>query len=511
MNISKFVFAVAITGTTAACTTLYAQDENDAYRYSNTSVYSTARSMGIGGAVGALGADFSSLSVNPAGIGVYRRSEFTFTPSVKINNSNSSYLGVSTADNASQFSINNLGVVFTSAAEGKRYERSKWKATSFGIGINRIADFNQNYTYKGFNNTSSGAEVFSIDANKYPNDVSDQNASGTLAYMGYQSFLLDTLNGSYIPVVNYLTGTNQQRIVSQKGGMNDIAISFGGNYDEKLMIGATIGIPTVRYKREITYSETDATNKTNNYFDNFKYTETLSTKGSGVNLKLGFIYKPVDAIRFGVGFHTPTYFNLKDEQSRELTTNTENFKADIGNPDKNPVTTYKAPVNLYEYNFISPWRTNVSAAALFGKYGFFSVDYEYVAYGSARYSFDVNNSQYQSAANQNIKNMYKGGNIVRLGLEGKIEMFSVRLGFGYQSNPYKNTAYNGEQTHVSGGIGFRFDNVFLDLGMVHTLTQSQEQPYTFDPSAPGYANVVVPTAVTKYNLNNVALTFGVKF
>jgi hypothetical protein len=513
----KRLLAIPFLLSAFAYNTAIAQDETDALRYSATSVNSTARSMGLGGAVGALGADFSSLSVNPAGIGVYRRSEFTFTPSIKINGSNSAYQGTTTSDNASRFNVNNLGVVFTSTAEGKRYERSKWKSVSFGIGFNRIADFNRNYTYGGYQatpqgpndtnpNRSSGAEVFSIDANKYPNDVF--NASSTLAFLGYQSYLLDTFQGSYFPVTFYTTGVNQQRIVSQKGGMNDVAISLGGNYDEKLMLGVTVGIPTIRYKREITYTEKDATNNPNNYFDNFKYTESLFTHGSGINLKLGFIYKPVESFRFGVSFHTPSYFSLKDEQDRTLSTNTENFKTVLGALNTNPNTEVKGDKNLFDYNYISPWRTIVSAAGIFGKFGFISADYEYVDYASAQYSFDLNYSDYQAATNKAIKAAYKGASNLRVGLEGRIEHFSLRIGFNYMGSPYKNTNINGQQTSVSGGVGFRFDNMFFDLGMVHSLTEAQEQPYALNYAA---TTVNVPTAVTKYTLNNIALTFGVKF
>jgi hypothetical protein len=507
MKLKKILGAGMAAVASAGCITAHAQDETDALRFSNNAVYSTARSIGIGGAVGALGGDFASLSVNPAGIGVYRRSEFTFTPSIKVNNANTNYQGVNVADAANRFNINNLGVVFTSVAEGKRYERSKWKAVSFGIGFNRIADFNRNYTYKGSSNLAangtSGAEVFSIDANRYPGDTTDLS---TMAGLGYESFLIDYDSLGAFPVTFYTPNINQQRTVNQRGGMNDIAISFGGNYDEKLMLGLSLGIPTVRFKREISYSETDATGNPNNYFDYFKYSEKLSTRGSGINLKLGAIYKPIDWFRVGVAIHTPTYFTLKDEQDKSLETNTENFKAALGYGGPS-TTKVDAPTSLYEYTFVSPWRASLSAAGIFGKYGFISADYEYVDYASSRFTFELAEKEYETFVNQTIKNTYQGVSILRLGLEGRIEQFSLRLGFGYMGSPYKNTAINAQQTNVSAGIGFRFDNMFLDLGYVRSLTEAQEQPYALNYKVP----VVVPTAVTKYTLNNVALTFGVKF
>ncbi len=514
MNIRSYLVAstLLISATTNQAS---AQDETDALRFSYLQPQGTARSMAIGGALGALGGDFTSLSINPAGVGVYRRSEFTFTPSLKVNNINGTYLSTQADDSRTRFTINNLGIVFTNAQEGKRYERSKWKSVSFGIGINRLADFNQNYTYGGRmnintndNNSSSGAEVFSIDANSYrANEAFVQNGN---AYMGYESFLLDTANGRYIPVTFYTSAVNQQRTVVQRGGISEVAISLGGNYEEKLMLGATLGIASLRYNREMTYEESDATGITNNYFDNFKYRETLNIRGSGINLKLGMIYKPIDAIRIGAAIHTPTLYNLKDEFTKSITTNTENFKNEIGFGGP-PTTTVDVPLNVYEYTLVTPWRAVLSAAGVFGKFGFISVDYEYVDYASARFTFDGADRSFQNDINQSIKNTYTGASNLRLGLEGRIDQIALRVGFGYYGSPYKNANFNADRIDISAGIGFRSDNWFIDLGFINSQSEVREQPYSLDPTATGYENVIVPTAILRNSFNNAALTFGVRF
>ncbi len=161
-----------------------AQDITEAYNLSNLTVQGTARSMGFGNALGSVGGDFSSLSVNPAGLGVYRSSELTFTPSLRINATSSEYTTVTTMDNNTHFNINNFGLVFTNAPKGKRYDDRNWKTVSFAFGMNRTADFNRNYTYQGKNTTSSGSQVFESDANLNPTGVTDQNSS-SLGYMGY--------------------------------------------------------------------------------------------------------------------------------------------------------------------------------------------------------------------------------------------------------------------------------------------------------------------------------------
>ncbi|MCB0698089.1 MAG: hypothetical protein KDC07_12040 [Chitinophagaceae bacterium] len=483
-----------------------AQDESDALRYSMLSPQGTARSIGFGGALGAIGGDFSALSVNPAGIGVYRSSELTFTPSLKMNGTNSTYTGAATVDNSTRFNINNLGVVFTSAATGRRYKKSKWKAASFGFGVNRVADFSSNHVYSGFNNTSSASEVFLADAIAYPDDY---NNLATFAGMGYNAFLLDYNDSiGYTKTPTFSTGLNQMRKVEQKGGITDVNFSFGGNYEEKLMLGATIGIPSLRYIRNVTLREEDASGNPDNDFDYFEYTESLKTTGTGLNMKLGFIYNFTNNFRAGAAFHTPTYFALSDVQNRSLVSNTENFKSVVNPSDPNPYSRVDAPTNEYQYSLITPWKTVLSAAGIIGKHGFISVDYEYVDYASAKFNFDNTDNYYENEVNSGIKSMYKGASNLRIGGEARFDMLMLRLGFGYYGNPYR-TASNGSETmNYSAGVGFRFDDVFIDLGFNHSTSTVKEQPY-----AVVYPNEVidVPKATIKNSFNNLALTVGFKF
>lgn len=502
-RIILFTTALLIGGYSLTAT---AQDEKDALRFSYLSPQGTARSMGIGGALGSIGGDFTSLSVNPAGIGVYRTSEFMFTPSLKINGVTGSYIDQSVDDNNTRFNFNNVGAVFTSAQKGRRYEKSAWKSVSFGIGINRLADFNRNYTYEGKNYSSSRAEQFVVDELNFPGSVTNFN---TPAGLGFESFLIDSLGGQWYTVVPYQSGISQMRMVKERGGINEIVLSLGGNYQEKLMLGATLGIPSLRYSRESDYMEKDLTSNTNNDFDNFVYRQTLNTTGTGINLKLGFIYKPVDQFRFGVALHTPTVFGLSDESTARLTSNTENFKQLLGF-NSGPITVVEQDPLIFEYSLITPWRTVLSASGILGKYGFITADYEYVGYNSARFGFDAVDADYERFVNQRIKNSYKGASNFRIGAEGRFDMVMVRLGFGYYGSPYKASISNTNRLDFSAGVGFRFGNWFTDLGFVHSQYEEDEQPYTLNYPAPTGA-IAVPTATIGNSLNNVALTLGWKF
>lgn len=506
-SINAFFTTLLITSCGALIAT--AQDAADALRFSQTMPQSTARSIGIGNAVGALGGDFASLSVNPAGIGVYRSSELTFTPSLKLNGSNSTYTEGSTTDNASQFTINNLGAVFSNAARGTRYEKSKWKAVSFGIGINRIADFNNNYTYQGYNDSSSGSEPFLTDALRYPADVDN---SAYPAGLGYQSYLIDDNPGAgnpYYSVVDYRAGLNQIQSVEQRGGITEVDFSFGGNYMEKLFLGATIGIPSLRYIKDETFTEEDASGNTNNDFDYFEYTQSLKTTGTGINLKLGFIYNVNKNFRAGAAFHTPTFYGMTDVYNRTIVTNTERFKEEVHGDFTGPTTRVDAPTNEYQYSMITPWKGVISAAGILGKYGFISLDYEYVNYASARFSFDAADATAENIINNNIQNMYKGASNIRLGGEVRLDILMLRAGFGYYGNPYQDADMGSATLTFSAGAGVRFDNFFIDLGFMNAQREFKEQPY--EVNYPDLGEIWVPSATVKNSMNNVALTLGFKF
>ncbi len=511
----RFVFFPAIVAGCVA--TASAQDLTEAYGLSNLTVQGTARSMGFGNALGSVGGDFSSLSVNPAGLGVYRSSEFTFTPSLRINSTSSEYTNQTTADNNTHFNVNNFGMVFTRAPHGRHYDHRNWKAVSFAFGMNRTADFNNNYTYQGKNTTSSGSQVFESDANLDKADAGNAYGS-TLGAMGYQSYLLNrNANGTYSSIVPFQGGVNQLKTVQQNGGVNEYLLSLGGNYKEKLMLGMTIGIPSINIQRNSTYSETLADGNTQanpGGFNSFTYNENTNITGAGINAKIGAIYKVNDLFRIGAAFHSPTYYSISDMSTPSLSSNADSSGSYFYH-------------NRFDYNLTTPWKGVLSATVLLDKIGFITADYEYVDYSSMRYEYpggmDNNGNSLQlaqDAMNQQIKKTFQPASNFRLGAEGRLsKYFMIRAGFGYYGNAYtsygESTAtsfYSTERIDLSCGLGFRFNHFFTDLGYVHSMYQGYEQPYTIDYSGvnTGYA-ATVPTAKINYNVNNLALTVGMKF
>ena len=503
----KTLFASVFIVSTISAT---AQSTSEAYNLSNLSVQGTARSIGFGGALGSVGGDFSSISVNPAGLGVYRSSELTFTPSLKVNGSSTDFLGNTSTDNMTRGTVNNFGLVLTNAPKGKRYEHRNWKSVSFAFGMNRVADFNRTYNYSGTNTTSSATQVMEADAKKYGHDT----IPGTIGYLGYNTYLLDDNLQSIVP---FKGGINQANSVQEYGGINEYLLSLGGNYKEKLLLGISVGIPTVNYQRNTDYSETTlATNTTNpGNFQSFEYGTSNTVNGAGVNVKIGAIYKITDYLRIGASLHTPTWYNLNDHTDYFINSKVNGNTYGLSSGDSQPAYDFN-------YSFTTPVKGVLSATFILKNLGFLTADYEYVDYSTMRYqypdgydyNYGMSFQQEQRAMNDSIKANFGAASNIRVGAEIKLNhFFMVRGGFGYYGNPYSTANMSTQRIDISGGLGFRARHFFADFAVVNSMYTIYEQAY----SQPDYTyvssgtQVAPPTAKINYNLMNIALTMGVKF
>jgi hypothetical protein len=512
MDMNKYLNILLAAGSLLPATAL-AQNEIDALRFSQVSSAATARSLSLGGAGGSYGADFSSLSINPAGIGVYRNSEIMFTPALRINSMKGAYLGNNTTDDNTKFNLNNFGVVFTTAAKGQKYNSSDWKAFSVGIGYNRVADFNSRGFYAGNNTQSSITEGFAGDA---AYNGTGQDMVPPYGYLGFEGFIMsnDFRSVPYDSIIAKGGSLNQSKSWQSKGGINEWSLSLGGNYREKLMLGASVNLTSYKYDRTTNYYEQDASTNPNNYFDDLSYNEIISTTGIGVNLKLGAIYVVNDILRLGAAVHTPTWSAFSDISDYNMTTNTEGYKAAIGAGGSSETVVQPASQYAFDYSLRTPWRAELSATAFMGKYGFVTADYEYAAYNSMRYSFR-DSRDYERQVNDAIKDTYKGTHNVRIGVEGKLDNFMARVGFAYYSSPFKQAdLFGGDRMDLSAGLGARFGGFFIDLAYVHIMQNNSEYgyPVLVAPStALGIRKIPVPVADIKMANNIVALTLGFKF
>jgi long-subunit fatty acid transport protein len=481
----------------------FAQSDVDALRYSQTAPGGTSRSMGMGGAFGALGGDVSVLSTNPAGIAVYKRSELTFTPSLQLRNSMSSYLGQTKEDGKINFNVSNLGLVFTYNNEANE-DNNGWLNFNFGFGYNKLNSFHNRTSFSGYNNSSSLIDSYleRVNAGSGTSKTELENNYPFDAYLAYQTYLInpERFQDSLFDPNHYesfVSGGNitQKRTSTTKGSLGEMAFSFGANYDNTLYLGATLGFTTLDYSEESVYEEMDEKDN-NKYFKSLRYKQNISTSGSGFNLKLGAIYRPIDWFRVGVAYHTPCFYELSDVYTSTMSSsfkdttfeNTSSISAD-------------SPKGEFDYQLITPSRFIGSIAFIVGKKGLISADLETVNYPGARLSSADAAFDY---ANEQIKSKYQRALNFRGGAEYKInEIFSVRAGYGHYGNAFKSGADN-TKTSYSGGFGIRGKGFFIDFAYIFDQEKEFYLPYQLSTQD-------VPGATHKIETSRIAATLGLRF
>jgi hypothetical protein len=461
-----------------------AQNDADVLRYSFLNYGSTARSLGMGNSFGALGADFSTLSINPAGVAMYRRSEFTISPTFSNRNSESDFGGTITDDNHFKFAFGNFGFVFANREPRKN---SDWKRITFGVGYNRTNNFSSNTLaeYANANNSlvDNYLETLAQDntppdqiSNLYPFDVD----------LAWQTFLIDTAGGNYFSAIPFAGGL-QRKITESRGGQGEWAFSVGGNYDDRLYIGATLGIPVVRYEEETTWSEEDEKD-TIPFFESYRINSSLVTSGSGINFKVGAIYRVADFLRLGVAVHTPTWLVLTDDYRTDIRTDLEDGTIrEWTSPDFIP----------FEYRITTPFRVIGSIAIIAGQAAAFNIDYEYLDYSQSK--IKPTDSQFKSdfvPTNRAIRAKYGMQHNVRAGIELPYDAMRFRLGAEYSTSPFdSNLRPDDEETDLSrltltGGIGYRGEKFYLDAAYAYSKYGSLLYPYTLNNESTPFIKTV---------------------
>lgn len=298
-------------------------------------------------------------------------------------------------------------------------------------------------------------------------------------------------------MVPFAKGLDQNKTVQEKGGITELALSGGGNYQDKLLVGVTLGINFLNHRINSSFEEQTSTVNANDSFDNFVYNERVKVNGTGINLKLGAIYKFNKYFRAGIAFHTPTVYSLTEIFNKNLKVNSENYYG---------INEQIAPENQYEYGIVTPFKAVASATAILGKNGFVSFDYEYVNHRSTRFSFE-DAPALQKQFNNDIKSLFTSASNIRAGVELKFDDLLLRGGFGFFGSPYKDKLYQGDRTNISAGVGYRFGQTFVDFAVVNSSYTSTEKPYNIE-AWPGYT--AAPTATIKNNFTTGVLTIGWK-
>lgn len=495
---------------------LLAQLPEDALRMSWATPSGTARHQAIGGAMGSLGGEITTLFVNPAGLASYKTSEFVISPGFNILGGKSTFReSQSKAENIGRFNFGTTGFVW-----GFNEPHSRWKNKAFSIAVNRTATFNSSVFYRGQNDYSSFAEPL---ANEFAGShltidqaLNDPSVS-LLTKMALYTYLVDTatVNGSTEVIArSEQAGTvNQQNKVTTYGGVTEISLGFAGNMDDRLYVGASLGVPIVHYERNTEFREEDANGAGNNEFLFSDYSEKYTSTGAGINAKLGLIFKPAEFIRIGFAIHTPTFYGLKESISSTLTTNIDTATGSVKEFSVNSDAFDNGSANTVKYDLRSPLKLILSASYVIREVedvtrqrGFITADVEYTSHASSRFTPSESGvgGDYFDAVNEAIKSIYKKTFNFRVGGELKFNTIMGRLGFAYYGNPYKDAALKANRMSLSGGLGYRNKGVFIDLTYVHNIIKDVNFPYRVDaPRLNTFAEL-------KNRVGLVMLTVGLK-
>lgn len=514
----------------------FAQDYFDVVSLTQNGTMGTARSMSMGNAFGALGGDFSSSSINPAGIGVYRSGEFTLTPSYTFANGNADYLGTKTTRNTDLFNISNIGYVVTNKNEGAG---SGLVSFSFAIGYNRLKDFKANYRIIGDDAETSLLDYYTDYANydvREGFDFNDHYEGLALdAKLVYGDPNLDVIEDYYINdfgdyslsgvtegYKNVQTGVlphRQNKIIYTTGHINEFVLSFAGNIQHKTYIGATIGVQAVDYWQSSRFSEYD-NNDESEYLEHYDQDEDIFITGAGVNLKVGFIHRVNRSLRLGVALHTPTWYGLTYESLKSIDAY---YDDEVGSDDTGYDTNWVVDnLNTFSYQMKTPYKALFSVAYQYGTKLSVDVDYELINYGNTKFNDYPYDSFDYSEKNFDNRNYLASSSNIRGGIELKLtSALSLRGGYEYFGNPWK-SSYNNYQivnhndvySVASCGFGYRSSGYFIDFSLSKMYSREKHAVHqipNIETSAYYSENPIKHISTITQNRLRASFTLGLKF
>ena len=528
---------------------------SDMFELSQTQFnFGTARAMAMAGAFTSLGADLSSMSINPAGLGMYRHNDISVTPMMSFARSktNAPEYGNNSRD---RFSMANIGVVIN-AYEGSR----SLVSLNIGFGYNRIADLNYDYAFQRQNQAATIGDAYArqlywggISKNSFYNgggsgnwnwnNIAPEYWNAALAYRG---FLVDQVDpnkpDSWQPTwVTPNADVDHYTMLRSKGSIGEYVLSVGANINNKIYIGASLGIQSVYQRKYIDYVEEYFYSDPSQAIPDFgnsgldyqllrwKLNQSVIVDGTGVNFKAGVVYRPMANLRLGVAIHTPTYYSLdrkfqsaaaglayaNNDTDPNVKPDDEGYISTAGDPNMtSPLLVDDGPNS---WSFVSPTRLMFGASYTFGERGVISVDYERDWYNGIRIKDNPSGLDSQSWYNDTFRDVFKGSNILRVGAEFKpLPVLALRAGFGYSGSMLKDdktvlaSPAIKETTYYGAGIGFVLARgVLLDVAYQYMSSKTTDYYLFYAEDKGGHTESAVYS--TDINRHNVALTLGFRF
>lgn len=482
----------------------------------NEDLNGTARYVGMGGALDALGADLSTMSSNPAGIGVYRKNQVTVSFGLNSQEKGKSFHDA-TKTNAS---FDQIGVVVSTRTGASSY-------INFGLGFHKSRNFD--YVLSAANAAVNGS---SLQRQTYVKlmrgdlDLKNPLSVNSELLHPYRETQVDQLsyqitnqydgNGNFVEYISP-RGIDYQFDRAHTGYIGEYSLNLSGNINNRVYLGLTVGLHDVHYNGYSEYVEHYTPEPGYPNIIYAKYTDSQHITGTGFDAKMGIIFRPIEESPFRIGayVHTPTWYKLKSDN---YTTISDQYGVvdDISDNIK--------------FRMNTPWKFGLSAGTTIGREWALGFGYEFADYGSVDMrritdsyydSWDGSyhsNSESDTAMKRLTEKNLSGVHTLKLGAEFRPDnMLSLRLGYNYLSAMYKKDAVrdqtidspgvymasssdytNWDDTHrITAGVGFTIDAFRLDLAYQYSLTKG-----TFYPYMNGLTGTNVDTSGETFTLTN---------
>ncbi|MBR6346611.1 MAG: hypothetical protein IKR69_04405 [Bacteroidales bacterium] len=526
-----------------------AQTMQDVYSFSENIYGGTARSVGMGNAMSAVGSDMGSVTINPAGSAVAGYSQMTITPGFSVSNVTASGILADQPDGSASFeqSVKQTSARMTLPDFGfvlnlNGHRSSGLKNISFGFLGNSSNNFLNNMVARGTNGyTSYAGSLASLASGWQTSEITGDNPyfdhdAPWSVITGYGAFIIDnqpdgaggSLQDQYIGVTEKFIGSdiglagiiNQGYGVSRIGNKYDFVFNFAMNFSDIVYIGANLGLVSMRYRESEYWSESAVNmddfvvnvNGNPTRFDRFDMDYQYNVDGTGVYGKLGVIVRPAGGLRIGLTAQTPTAMNLVEKWSFDAKTHFEKGSESASSEEAES-----------RYRLSSPAIFGAGLAYTIGSFGLVSVDYEFRDFSWARlHERYVEDRGYFDGLNQDIRQYFCASHAIRAGLEVRpIPSVAIRAGYNY--NTYGAIGANGKRASyldkhafsIGGGWSSR-GSFFADLAVRVRTYREQFQPYnyySYDSSGhPGIDDrIACPLIESRSVLVDTILTLGFRF
>jgi long-subunit fatty acid transport protein len=467
----------------------------DALRFSQFNSTGSARIMGIGGTQMSLGGDISNIHANPAGLGFFRRSEFSLTPSFGTRQNQTNFLGQIQNDRTPNFSLPNLSLVLSSP-KGP-LETGSFRGGTFGISFNRIADFNNQFGhFSTQRNQSSLLDFYISQYNSFgdpPLGASDGLVLDIELVQGNQA------NG-YFRDPEYAIGQPQSdETIITEGGISQTTLSYGANFDNKLFIGAGLGLQSVNFFQNRVFGEEfrDAGDVRSLIYS---IEDNTRINGFGANINIGLIYKPIERVNLGLNFKSPTWHRLNKEVDANIIGEFFDLSGQLEFTER-----ASSNIELSTANLSTPLLLSAGGTFFFNKNGFISADIDYIDYSQNR----INSRDFDSTIENNDISTLLGSTFnYRIGGEYRFDIWRIRAGYAYYGDPTTDQSFDRSVQQISGGLGVKLNKMYVDFALINSISDNPYFSYSLFNSS---GNNIGPFSTVRNNLTRGMLTVGFNF